>query len=161
MNITVKPMETEEEILGKAYVHWRGWHDAYPGLISQEYLDRLTLEKCEETAHRWLTNILIAKDGDKVVGFAGYGTGEEDSVEIGEIFAMYVLSDYYGTGVGQKLMEAALEKLADFPKVCLWVLKDNKRAIRFYEKCGFAPNGEEMTLPTVQATEIRMVRERD
>jgi hypothetical protein len=40
-------METEDEIKGKAYVHWRAWHEAYPDLVSQEYLNQLTLEKCE------------------------------------------------------------------------------------------------------------------
>ncbi len=42
MNIIIKRMETDEEIRGKAFVHWKAWHEAYPGLISQEYLDNLT-----------------------------------------------------------------------------------------------------------------------
>ena len=40
MNITIKRIETEDEIRGKAFVHWKAWHEAYTGLISQEYLDR-------------------------------------------------------------------------------------------------------------------------
>ena len=45
MDIEIKKMETEEETRGKAYVHWCVWHEAYPGLVSQEYLNKLTLEK--------------------------------------------------------------------------------------------------------------------
>ena len=53
-------------------------------------------------------------------------------------------------------MKAGLKQLAEYPEVCLWVLKENKRAIRFYEKCGFVPTGEELVSPRIEATEIRM-----
>ena len=160
MGITIKKMETAEEVRGKAFVHWRSWHEAYPGLVSQDYLDRLTLEKCEEMAFRWQGNIIVAKEGDRVVGFVGYGDRGEAAPEIGEIFALYVLSEYYGKGVGLRLMQAGLEQLKDYPQISLWVLKNNRRAIRFYEKCGFVPDGEEMISPAVAAVEIRMSRKR-
>lgn len=157
MRIFLKKMETEEEIRGKAYVHWRAWHEAYPGLVSQEYLDRFSLEKCEKIAFSWPDNLIIAKDAGQVIGFVGYGDRGEESPDTGEIFALYVLSSYYGKGVGQQLMQAALEQLKAYPQICLWVLKENKRAIRFYQKCGFRPDGEEMYSTRVEATEIRMV----
>ncbi len=147
MNIVVKPMETEEELLGKAYVHWRSWHEAYEGLVPASYLDRLTLEKCEQTARRWPDNLLTAKDGERVVGFAGYGTSrDEDLPETGEVFAIYVLGEYWGKGVGKMLMDAALKKLEQYGAVAVWVLKGNARAIRFYEKCGFLPDGREQAV---------------
>ena len=158
MDITVKKMETEAEFRGKAYVHWKAWHEAYPGIVSPDYLAKLTLEKCEEMAYRWPDNILVAKDGEKVIGFVGCGNSRDETPGEGEIFAIYVLADYYGTGAAQKLMAAALEKLKDKKHVCLWVLKDNPRAIRFYEKCGFAADGEKLYSQTVKAEEIRMVR---
>ena len=43
MGIILKKMETDEEIKGKAYVHWKSWHEAYVGIVSQEYLNKLTL----------------------------------------------------------------------------------------------------------------------
>lgn len=157
MRIVIKKMETDEEIRGKAFVHWRSWHEAYPGLVSSDYLDRMTLEKCETLAFRWKDNILVAKDNGRVVGFAGYGDRGAEAPGTGEIFALYVLSDYYGTGLGLRLMEESLKMLRQYEKICLWVLKDNRRAIRFYEKCGFVPDGAEMYSETVSASEIRMV----
>ena len=151
-------METDDEIRGKAYVHWKAWHEAYPGLVSDEYLDKLTLEKCEKMAYSWTDNLIVAKDNGRVIGFVGFGDRGDEAPGIGEIFAMYVLSEYYGTGVAQKLMEAGLRQLEGYPKVCLWVLRENKRAIRFYEKCGFSPDGEEMISPNLGVSEIRMVR---
>lgn len=160
MDIVIKKMETDEEIRGKAYVHWKAWQEAYPGLVRQEYLDRLTLEKCEQIAFSWPDQMFIAKDEGRVVGFVGYGHREEEPPEIGEVFALYVLKEYYGKGVGRVLMEAALEQLRGYARVCLWTLKENRRAIRFYQKCGFCPDGEEKTSKNIDAAEIRMILKR-
>ncbi len=160
MGIILKKMETDEEIKGKAYVHWKSWHEAYTGIVSQEYLDKLTLEKCEKMAFSWPDNIIVAKENGNVIGFVCYGDRGEEAPDVGEIFALYVLADYYGKGVGRKLMDVALEKIKHFSQVRLWVLKENRRAIRFYEKCGFQPDGTEMTSPNISATEIRMTLKR-
>ena len=71
---------------------------------------------------------------------------------------MYVLSEYYGTGVSQKLMQAGLDEIAMYPKVAVLVLKDNARAIRFYEKCGFQFDGLVFEDESLSAKEIRMIR---
>ena len=160
MGIILKKMETDKEIKGKAYVHWKSWHEAYTGIVSQEYLDKLTLEKCEKMAFSWPDNIIIAKENGNVIGFVCYGDRGEEAPDVGEIFALYVLADYYGKGVGRKLMDVGLEQIKHFSQVRLWVLKENKRAIRFYEKCGFQPDGTEMTSPNISATEIRMTLKR-
>ena len=89
-----------------------------------------------------------------------YGDRGEEAPDVGEIFALYVLADYYGKGVGRKLMDVGLEQIKHFSQVRLWVLKENRRAIRFYEKCGFQPDGTEMTSPNISATEIRMTLKR-
>ena len=101
MGIILKKMETDEEIKGKAYVHWKSWHEAYTGIVSQEYLDKLTLEKCEKMAFSWPDNIIVAKENGNVIGFVCYGDRGEEAPDIGEIFALYVLPDYYGKGVGR------------------------------------------------------------
>ncbi len=160
MSLIIKNMETEEEIRGKAFVHWRSWHEAYPGLVRKDYLDRLTLEKCEELAFRWKDSILVAKDDGRVAGFLGYRDRGEESPDTGEIFALYVLPEYYGTGLGLQLMEEGLKQLESYREVCLWVLKENPRAIRFYQKCGFVPTGEELFSPNISAAEIRMLLKR-
>ena len=160
MGIIIRKMETDEEIRGKAYVHWQSWHEAYPGLVSPGYLEKLTLEKCEKMAFTWPQNTLVAVDEGRVVGFVCWGSCREELPETGEIIAIYILAEYYGTGLGRRLMEAGLEQLKEYPRVCLWVLKENRRAVRFYEKCGYRADGEEKYLSSVEAAEIRMVWER-
>ena len=159
MSIEIKKMESDEEIKGKGYVHWKSWQDAYKGIVDQSYLDSLTLEKCVDIAFKWPDNLMVAKDGDRVVGFVGYGKYHDQELpEAGEIFAIYILEEYYGTGVGKALMQAGLDEL-DYPAVALWVLKDNKRAIRFYEKCGFRLDGREKEIQLGSPiVEVRMIR---
>ena len=159
MPITIKPMETDEEIRGKAFVHWKCWQQTYPGLVSQDYLDKFTLEKSEGKAFQWRDNILVAKEGERVIGFVGYGHHGPEEPDMGEVYALYVLPEYHGTGVGRQLMDAALEKLAAYPHICLWAVKGNGRAVRFYEKCGFRLTGEEVFRQSISAYGVRMLKE--
>ena len=82
----------------------------------------------------------------KVVGFISYGNFRDETIQAGEIIPLYVLKDYYGKGIAQKLMKAALIALDHFCEIFLWVLKDNKRAIAFYQKMGFTFEGREKIL---------------
>ncbi len=159
MNIQIVPMVTDEDINGKGYVHWKSWHETYTGLVDPAYMENTTLEKCTDIAHRWTQNLMVAKDGDKVIGFVGYGEHSDDIItNCGEVFSIYVLSDYHGQKVGYELMNAALEKLSDYDKIAVWVLKGNNKAIRFYEKYGFRFDGteKEIMLDTPN-TELRMI----
>ena len=91
-----------------------------------------------------------------MIGFVGYGASREDA-DAGEIFAIYVLSAYHGTGVGQMLLSAGLEQLKKFKKISLWVIDENMRAIRFYRKNGFTETGEKTDHQNLGATVIRML----
>ncbi len=158
----IKKMETPDEMDGKGYVHYKSWQETYPGLIDAEYLKTMTEEKCKTMAHKWSYNTLVAKDGDKVIGFVGYNKYRDDSLgDCGEIHSIYVLADYYGQKVGYGLMNAAFEKLSSYPKIAVWVLKGNERAIRFYERYEFQFDGaqKEILLGTPN-TELRMIYER-
>ena len=62
----------------------------------------------------------------------------------GEICALYLLPDYFGKGYAKPLFERAVEELRymGFNRQYLWVLTENIRARKFYEKSGFHINGE-------------------
>ncbi len=156
---TISPMKTEEEINGKAYVHYQSWQETYAGLVDAAYLNKLTLETCREIAHRWPDNILVAKAGENVIGFVAYGAYRDQTLpKCGEIYAIYVLREYHGKQVGYALMNAAFERLSDYAQIAVWVLKGNERAIRFYERYGFHFDGTEQQICLgTPNTECRMI----
>ena len=158
MVITIKAMETAEEIEGKSRVHWQTWREAYDEILPAEFQEQMTLDKCRFYSQKYPENTLIALDDAKVVGFVSYGDFRDPATIAGEIFALYVLKDYYGKGIGQQLMKAAFAGLVSYPEIVLWVLEDNKRAIAFYEKMGFIFDGQEKVIDLGKAVkEKRMI----
>ena len=160
MNIIIKRMETDEEIKGKTFVHFQSWQEAYSGIVKQAYLDERTIEKCEEMAQNTMDNTIIAIDGECVVGFVQYGKYSYGDLEnAGEIIALYVLADYYGRGIGYRLMQEAMQYLSGYPQIALFVIKENQRAIEFYTRYGFRFDGQE-GMTQIGATVARMVLKR-
>ena len=158
MKIIIKTMETPEEIEGKSLVHWQTWREAYDNLLPAEYQETMTLDRCRFFSQKYPENTLIAMDGKKVVGFISYGNFRDEAIQAGEIIALYVLKDYYGKGVSKQLMHAAFAALDQFSEIYLWVLKDNKRAIAFYQKMGFTFDGQEKILELgTPVKELRMM----
>ncbi|CZC77897.1 acetyltransferase, gnat family [Streptococcus pneumoniae] len=134
MTVIIKSMETPEEIEGKSLVHWQTWREAYDDLLPAEFQETMTLERCRFFSQKYPENTLIAIGDLKVVGFISYGNFRDETIQAGEIIALYVLKDYYGKGIAQKLMKAALTALNHFSEIFLWVLKDNKRAMLSIKK---------------------------
>ncbi len=155
MDILIKPMETEDEIRGKAYVHWKSWQESYRGIVDDGYLDRMTIRRCEEMASCYPENTLVAKDGARVIGFACAGAVNGE-IDAGEVYALYVLEEYQHQGIGYALMRRALDELAGCRVVYLWAFKENVKAIRFYECVGFHPDGGEKEL--VLGTPVKGIR---
>lgn len=67
---------------------------------------------------------------------------------------LYVAEQYHGSGVAQRLLATALP----WGPVHLWVLRGNERAIAFYRRSGFTPDGATKHDPRLGADELRMVR---
>ncbi len=85
--------------------------------------------------------------------------GEDGSVA--ELYALYVRPAWWSTGTGRALMEQVLARTsrAGYLSITLWVLRDNRRARRFYERAGFAPDGATNVLHRLgDITELRYRR---
>ncbi|MER0122283.1 N-acetyltransferase family protein [Streptococcus sp. ZJ93] len=140
--LTITPMVTDDEKERKAYVHWKAWTEAYSQLLPEHFWKEYTLERCRKWAFAYPNDVFVAKIEDKVVGFVCCAASQQEDLEnMGEIYAIYILSEYYGQQIGYRLMQFALEQLKDFSQVVLWVLDGNERAIRFYECIGFCFDG--------------------
>ena len=156
MNLKVREMRPEDAD-GKGYVHWKSWQETYCGLIPDEKL--ISLERCREIAQLYPQNTLVALLDGKVVGFACYVPYRgADISNCGEVQAIYVLKEAQGLGIGRRLMDAALAKLADYDTIALWVLQGNNRAIGFYEHYGYRLDGTSAEISV--GTELRMIYRR-
>ncbi|MFX5693181.1 GNAT family N-acetyltransferase, partial [Acinetobacter baumannii] len=74
-----------------------------------------------------------------------------------ELYFIYLLDQFHGTGIGQQLFDAAVD---EGEELYLWVAEDNPRAHRFYARNGFALDGASHVEPFLgeELTEVRFVR---
>ena len=150
MNIQIREMRPKDADT-KGYVHHRTWVETYTGLMEDAFIRKQTLERCQEIAHRWPENTLVAELDGKIVGFCCYNKSEGNR---GEITAIYLLKEAQGLGLGRMLMDAGIVRLDGCDPVFLWVLKGNDHAIGFYEHYGFRLDGFSKEHPL--GTELRM-----
>ena len=161
MTYTIRDAK-REDLNGKAYVHWQSWQETYDGLVDPAFLAARTQETSLKYAERAFDmgypSLIAVDEQDRAIGFADYGPCRDaEDADDGEVYAIYVLRDYHGAGVGPALMTAALERLEDRRKVVVWVLQGNERAIRFYQKMGFRLDGKQQTIRLgTDVTELRM-----
>ena len=69
-SIIIKSAETDEELCGRGYVHCTAWKESYRGIVCDRYLDTMTTEDTTARARNFPKNTIVAKDKDKVIGFA-------------------------------------------------------------------------------------------
>jgi GNAT superfamily N-acetyltransferase len=89
-------------------------------------------------------------------GFALAGDSEEaDAPRALQLFILYQYATEHGTGTGQALLDAVI---GDEPAF-LWTAEENPRAIAFYRRNGFEPDGARVVSASWEnLAEIRMVR---
>ncbi len=138
-----------------ASVHVRSWQAAYRGVIPDSVLDSLSVEARTSLWEHHIPSgrVWVALAGSEVVGFASAGPSRESDAS-SELYAIYLLPSAWSTGLGMSLATAALEDLTD---VIVWVLEDNPRARRFYERLGFRADGvtRQETMGSAVLNELR------
>ncbi|HWX08502.1 MAG TPA: GNAT family N-acetyltransferase [Gaiellaceae bacterium] len=131
---------------GIADVHVRTWQSAYEHVFGAERLATVTVERrlpiWKEILNEDDTTAFVAEDDGRIVGFATVGPSREDDAD-GELYAIYVEPEAWGTAAGPALIQAGVGVLRDcgFRDAVLWVLEDNPRARRFYEREGWSLDG--------------------
>jgi ribosomal protein S18 acetylase RimI-like enzyme len=145
-----------------AGVHVRTWQGAYRHVFPAEGLDALTVDERTAGWHRVFASgrqrVFVTVRHGTVVGFVSIGPSRDDDAE-GELYAIYVLPEEWGRGSGRLLMDAALAALREdrYGDAILWVLEDNPRTRRFYERSGWTVDGarKRERFLGVEAEEIR------
>ena len=132
-----------------ARVHVRSWQAAYRGLVPDGYLDRLRPEDravrydfTHEDPLKPLT--MVAVEGNEICGFVTVGPARDREMKnFGELMALYVEPNLWKQGYGLALVREGRERLMalGYSNAYLWVLKDNRRAARFYGCDRWMPDG--------------------
>ena len=159
----IRPVvETDADSLGR--VHATCWHETYDQLLSKAALEKLQPARLAAMWRRFSSQgpdyrqVAALVDGE-IVGFAGSGPSrDEDKPTPRELYFIYLLDAYHGTGIGQQLFDAVVD---DGPS-SLWVAEMNPRAHSFYKRNGYAPDGHNQDQEVLgeQLHEVRLVRPR-
>jgi len=134
------------DLSGMARVHVETWKTTYRGIVSDERLDRLTVENDIAGGFgSWLkepppgvAQFVAVEARGEVVGFAlGCPPREAGSGFTGELGAIYILKAHQGRGVGTALVGEVARHLLRLGRTSMivWVLEQNPYR-RFYERLG-------------------------
>ena len=136
---------------GIARVHTRSWQSAYRGLLPDEWLDAL---RWEDRKIRWDAILSTTTKGkvyvaantqNEIIGFASIGPSRDEDAardEVHELYAIYLTPENWRSGIGSALFLKSIKNVSESAKwLSLWVLKDNVRGRRFYERLGFTLDG--------------------
>jgi GNAT superfamily N-acetyltransferase len=144
---TIRPA-TPDDAQALAQVLIATWHTTYTGIVPQPYLDALDID---EAAERWRPNIVAGKahflvaetepPQPQLIGFVAGGPIREPLAEYdAELYALYLLRDHQGAGLGRALVQHLAAKLCaqGFHKMAVWALAQNP-AVAFYKCLGALP----------------------
>jgi len=112
---------------------------------ANKWLDFIRQKLIDETGF-----LLIAKNNDKIVGFAYWSIPRNHPLQVsknvGVLNDVYVSPKFRGKGIGTRLVHECMKRLEmrGVDAVRLSVLSENKTATKLYEKLGFRIYRHEM-----------------
>lgn len=129
------------------------WKASYRGIVPDAYLDNLKIQSSRvDQIRRAIERAdggarLVAVADSRIIGMGIAGRPEDDQVQegVGEIYAVYVLPEWQGRGVGRALLERLTSGLhaRGYREAILWTLRDRLPTRRFYEANGWDFDGAE------------------
>lgn len=126
-----------------AHIKVDSWRETYAGIIAQDYLDSLSYdiqtERYQDSFDDYRNCVLVAidKKSNEVIGYSTFSTNENDYAD-SELVSIYLKPGFTHKGVGASLFRETIRNLKSYNKrkVLIWCIKENKNAIKFYQKMG-------------------------
>jgi ribosomal protein S18 acetylase RimI-like enzyme len=141
---------TSEDAQAIATIQVHGHRFAYAGILPQpasteEWIARRTEAWRSHLAPDSSRHTFVAEREARAIGFVTVGPADDEPLPAtsGKLFALYLEPDVIGSGVGRALCDQAVVELRarGFADAVLWVLEENERARRFYERGGWSFDG--------------------
>jgi GNAT superfamily N-acetyltransferase len=138
--VSVRPA-SPDDARAIAEVQVATWRAAYVNVFPPAVLEGLEIDPRERMWRSFAGSpdggLFVAERDARVFGFVSVGRSREPE-GIGELYAIYVSPEAWGTGAGLALMEAGVGWLRErYTEAVLWVVAENPRARRFYERYGW------------------------
>lgn len=131
-----------EDAEGIAKVHVDSWRATYKGIVPVTFLESLSYEQRELIWKKGVNenNVYIAEDEyGQVIGFSTGGKERTRKYEAytGELYAIYILKEYQGKGIGRLLVQSVVDDLKDksLNSMLIWAIEENPACL-FYEALG-------------------------
>jgi ribosomal protein S18 acetylase RimI-like enzyme len=124
-----------------SHVHVQSWLTTYAGVVPADYLASLSEAERIPLWQEWFERdicVHVANLNGDVVGFVSGGALREPLDPYrAEMYALYLLQEVQGKGIGRALVSTLAASLLakGFTNMLVWVLEQNP-AVRFYEKLG-------------------------
>jgi GNAT superfamily N-acetyltransferase len=140
---------TIEDVPQVARVHVESWQKSFEGIAPQKFLDAMSIEKRTKAfSERFFDEdyrmfVAVSATGE-VSGFVDFGKARHDVAGYDtELFAIYLLPELKGKGIGAELFKTGVRDLAarGFRSMYLQALKASPYR-NFYEKMGGKIIGE-------------------
>jgi GNAT superfamily N-acetyltransferase len=141
MNLTIRKADLQDAA-AIAHVHVESWKTTYTGIVSDAFLASLNKEG---RTHSWQEQILagnisifVAEDEKGIFGFAAGGKNREKPDDYdAELYAIYLLRERQGQGVGRTLVLtlASVLRAEGLTSMLVWVLEQNP-SVSFYQRLG-------------------------
>ena len=145
-----------------AAIHVAAWRAAYREVMPDEYLDGLPEREIEAVWRERLVSglsdrapagvvsvVLVAELDGLVVAMAAVGPdrADPDDAATGELWMLNADPTAWGSGAAAALHRAACDELGarGHVEAVLWVVEQNARARRFYEREGWHDDAETKT----------------
>lgn len=140
----IRHIKQSDDRFAISHIYEESWKFAYKNIIPQSYLESIPVGRWAPNLDKEGMNTIVLIEDGMFIGTSSYCKSRFSSFSNwGEIVSIYFLPQYIGRGYGKLLLDAVVGELEwlGFHDIFLWVLEDNLRARKFYEKGGFTPSG--------------------
>lgn len=147
-----------------ANIHAEAWSFAYSDIVPKEiigkYNARWSMIWNKMLSNNINSHYVITLD-DVIIGFLTIGVSRDEDLKefFYEIVGLYLIPEYVAKGYGKQAMDWIKKEIKSrgYDKISLWVLEENNRARRFYEKSGFMADGKIKPSGLAETHEVRYI----
>lgn len=139
--------ERPDDTRAVALAHLAAFLEGHAGILPEHLLAGFDADEWVRRRRERLADpnphmqTLVAEVDGTVVGHITFGKDRTEPYRVvGRVWACYLHPAWWGSGIADAMMHAALSTLPHHT-VRLWMLEGNNRADGFYQRHGFRPDG--------------------